>query len=49
MKEVQDFVRQQNLTSQILLGNDWLKQQLKIKSCPTCNITDEQQKAIVKA
>jgi hypothetical protein len=49
VKEVQDFARQQNLTSQILLVNDWLKQQLKIKSCPTCNITDEQQKAVVKA
>ena len=49
MKEVQDFVRQQNLTSQILLGNDWLKQQFKIKSCPTCNIIDEQQKAVAMA
>ena len=47
--EVQDFANEQNITSQILLGNDWLKQQFKIKSCPTCNIIDEQKKAVVKA
>lgn len=49
VEEVQDFANQHNITSQILLGNDGLKQQFKIQGYPTYYIIDEQQKVLAKA
>ncbi|WP_293757554.1 redoxin family protein [uncultured Paraglaciecola sp.] len=47
--EVQDFANEQNLTSQIFLGNARLKQQFKIQGYPTYYIVDEHQKVLAKA
>lgn len=47
--EVQNFADEHNISSQILLGNETLKQQFKIQGYPTYYILDEQQKVLAKS
>ena len=49
VQEVQDFANKHNISSQILLGHEALKQQFKIQGYPTYYIIDEQQKVLAKA
>ena len=49
VQEVQDFAIEHNISSQILLGHEALKQQFKIQGYPTYYIIDEQQKVLAKS
>lgn len=46
---VYDFAQKNNISSQILLGNEGLKQQFKIQGYPTYYILDEKQKVLAKS
>nr|WP_232787631.1 hypothetical protein [Paraglaciecola sp. MB-3u-78] len=49
IEAVQNFANQHNITSQILLGHEGLKQQFKIQGYPTYYILDDQQKILAKS
>jgi thiol-disulfide isomerase/thioredoxin len=49
LQEVQDFAIKHNISSQILLGHEGLKQQFKIQGYPTYYIMDDQQKVLAKS
>lgn len=49
VEEVQAFANKHNISSQILLGHEGLKQQFKIQGYPTYYILDEQQKVRAKS
>jgi thiol-disulfide isomerase/thioredoxin len=49
VQEVQDFAIKHNISSQILLGHEGLKQQFKIQGYPTYYIMDDQQKVLAKS
>lgn len=49
VEEVQNFADKHNISSQILLGHEALKQQFKIQGYPTYYILDEQQKVLAKS
>lgn len=49
VEEVQNFAAQHNISSQILLGHEGLKQQFKIQGYPTYYIIDDQQKVLAKS
>jgi thiol-disulfide isomerase/thioredoxin len=49
IEAVQNFANQHNITSQILLGHEGLKQQFKIQGYPTYYILDDQQKILTKS
>lgn len=49
LESVQNFAYQHNITNQILLGHEGLKQQFKIQGYPTYYILDEQQKVLAKS
>ena len=49
VQEVQDFAIKHNISSQILLGHEALKQQFKIQGYPTYYIMNEQQKVLAKS
>jgi thiol-disulfide isomerase/thioredoxin len=49
VQEVQDFAIKHNISSQILLGHEGLKQQFKIQGYPTYYVMDDQQKVLAKS
>ena len=49
VEEVQEFANKHNISSQILLGHEGLKQQFKIQGYPTYYILDDKQKVIAKS
>jgi len=49
VEEVQNFADIHNISSQILLGHEGVKQQFKIQGYPTYYILDEQQKVQAKS
>ena len=49
VEEVRSFADKHNITSQILLGHDGLKQQFKVKGYPTYYIVDDQQKVLARS
>ena len=49
IEEVQRFADKHNISSQILLGGNGLKQEFKIQGYPTYYILDEKQKVLAKS
>lgn len=49
VEDIQKFADVHNISSQILLGHDGLKQQFKIQGYPTYYILDDQQKVLAKS
>ena len=49
VEEVQDFADKHDISSQILLGHDGLKQQFKIQGYPTYYILNDKQKVLAKS
>lgn len=49
VENVRNFAQKHNISSQILLGHDGLKQQFKIQGYPTYYILDNEQKVLAKS
>jgi thiol-disulfide isomerase/thioredoxin len=49
VEAVQNFAAKHNISNQILLGHEGLKQQFKIQGYPTYYIIDDQQKVMAKS
>ena len=49
LEEVQGFAEKHNISSQILLGHEGLKQQFQIQGYPTYYIMDKNQKVLAKS
>lgn len=49
IEEVEEFAKQHNISEQVLLGHNSLKQQFQIQGYPTYYILDEKQKVVAKS